>query len=70
MQEPLGKLTEADLYAFRTWRLQQHTKASTINRDFRTIRAMLKRALPGFRFPAGVFLPEDENARQVAPTGG
>jgi integrase len=36
------------------------TKASTINRDLRTIRAMLKKVLPGFRFPANVFLPEDE----------
>jgi hypothetical protein len=35
-------------------------KASTINRDLRTIRAMLKLALPDFRFPAEVFLPEDE----------
>jgi integrase len=77
MQEPLA-LREADLYAFRTWRLRQWAKlgkpakdgkrallpggvkASTVNRDLRTLRAMLKRALPGFRFPAGVFLPEDE----------
>lgn len=36
------------------------TKPSTVNRDLRTVRAMLKWALPGFRFPAGVFLPEDE----------
>ncbi len=35
-------------------------KAGTVNRDLRTIRAMLKRALPAFRFPAGVFLPENE----------
>ncbi len=35
-------------------------KASTINRDMRTIRAMLKRVLPDFRFPAKVFLPEDD----------
>jgi integrase len=35
-------------------------KPSTINRDLRTLRAMLKRAIPGYRFPAGVFLPEDE----------
>lgn len=60
MQDPLGKLTEADLYAYRASRLQHKIKAGTINRDFRTIRAMLKKALPGFRFPAGVFLPEDE----------
>jgi hypothetical protein len=35
-------------------------KASTINRDFRTVRAMLKRTLPGFCFPVGLFLKEDE----------
>lgn len=35
-------------------------KPSTINRDLRTLRAMLKRAIPGYRFPAGAFLPEDE----------
>lgn len=35
-------------------------KTSTINRDLRTLRAMLKRALPDFRFPAGAFFPEDE----------
>ncbi len=60
MQEPIGKFTEADLYAFRAWRLHHQAKPSTVNRDMRTIRAMLKRTLPGFRFPAGVFLPEDE----------
>jgi integrase len=36
------------------------TKASTINRDLRTLRAALKRARPDFRFPPGVFLQEDE----------
>ena len=60
MQEALGRLTEADLYAYRASRIEHKIKASTINRDFRTIRAMLKRALAGFRFPRGVFLPEDE----------
>ncbi|MGH7325468.1 MAG: hypothetical protein ACREJ9_12600 [Candidatus Rokuibacteriota bacterium] len=35
-------------------------KPSTINRDLRTLRAMLKRAIPGYRFPAGAFFPEDE----------
>jgi integrase len=35
-------------------------KPSTINRDLRTLRAMLKRARPEYRFPGGVFLPEDE----------
>lgn len=60
MDEPLTKLTEADVYAFRTGRDQGGAKPSTINRDFRSLRAMLKKALPGFRFPAGVFFKEDE----------
>jgi len=35
-------------------------KPSTINRDLRTLRATLKLACPGYRFPAGAFLKEDE----------
>jgi len=60
MQEQLGRLKEADLYAFRAHRLQRKAKPSTANRDFRTIRAKLKRAVPDFRFPPGLFLKEDE----------
>ncbi len=35
-------------------------KPSTVNRDLRTLRALLKRVIPEFRFPAGAFFPEDE----------
>jgi integrase len=35
-------------------------KASTINRDLRTLRAALKRARPDYRFPGGAFFKEDE----------
>src|SRR5207245_4682370 len=35
-------------------------KPSTINRDLRTLRALLKRVMPEFRFPAGAFFSEDE----------
>src|SRR5262245_53117029 len=35
-------------------------KPSTINRDMRTIRAMLRRVRPEYRFPSGAFFPEDE----------
>jgi integrase len=35
-------------------------KASTINRDLRTLRAMLKRVQPDFHFPTAAFFPEDE----------
>jgi integrase len=56
----IGKVTQGDLFAFRQARLRSGTKASTINRDLRTIRAMLKRARPEFHVPAGVFFPEDD----------
>jgi integrase len=74
MREPL-RITEDDLYAFRAYRQRQWArkgkegkpvaevhgvKASTVNRDLRTVRAMLKRVLPGVKFPAGLFLKEDE----------
>jgi integrase len=35
-------------------------KPSTINRDLRTLRAMLKKARPEYRFPGGAFFKEDE----------
>jgi integrase len=35
-------------------------KASTVNRDLRTLRAALKLARPDYRFPGKAFLPEDE----------
>ena len=45
---------------FRRLRDQAGVKPSTINRDLRTIRAMLHRVRPDFRFPGGAFFPEDE----------
>jgi integrase len=60
MEEPLGGFSEADLYAFRAHRIQGQVKPSTVNRDLRSIRAMLKKALPGFRFPGELFFKEDE----------
>jgi integrase len=36
------------------------TQPSTINRDLRTLRAMLKSVRPEFRVPPGVFFPEDD----------
>ena len=35
-------------------------KPSTINRDLRTLRAMLKKARPDYRFPGAPFFQEDE----------
>jgi integrase len=57
---PVGQLKEKDIFAFREARTRAGTKPSTVNRDLRTIRAMLKRARPDFRFPSGAFFPEDE----------
>lgn len=54
------QIGDAEIFAFRKARDQEGTKPSTINRDLRTIRAMLKKACPDSRFPAGAFFPEDE----------
>jgi hypothetical protein len=45
-------------------------KASTINRDLRTLRAMLKKARPEYRFPGGAFFQRRRDARAVAAAGG
>jgi integrase len=79
LAKPVGRITEADLFAFRRLRAERPSlaprskdpakkpmrppaaaKASTINRDLRTVRAMLKRARPDFKVPGGVFFPEDD----------
>jgi integrase len=57
---PVSKVHERDVYAFRQARTREQAKPSTINRDLRTMRAMLKAARPDFRFPGGAFFPEDE----------
>jgi integrase len=59
LDQPVSTLTERDLFAFRQARDREGRKPSTINRDLTTLRAMLKLARPDFRFPAGVFFPED-----------
>src|SRR5882724_5175820 len=60
LAKPVGALGDRDVFAFRLARLQEGKKPSTINRDFRTLRAALKKARPGYRFPDGAFFPEDE----------
>ncbi len=56
-----GKTAKANVFERKALDRQgKGTKPSTINRDLRTIRAMLKRAVPGFRFPAGAFFQDDE----------
>jgi integrase len=80
LDKPLGRISEADIFAFRRARqiqpclkqqpaaepkdppapLHDPAKPATINRDLRTLRAMLKRVRPDFKFPPGAFFPEDE----------
>jgi integrase len=56
-----GKPDQADAFERKAVdRQRKGTKPSTINRDLRTLRAMLKRAVPDFRFPAGAFFQDDE----------
>ena len=57
---PIARVTARDVYDFRQARLRAGAKPSTINRDLRTLRAMLKQARPDFKFPGAAFLPEDE----------
>lgn len=56
----MSRIGEAEIFAFRQARVRRGTKPSTINRDLRTVRAMLRKARPEFRFPRGAFFPEDE----------
>jgi integrase len=57
---PVGRVRDRDIYEFRQARTRDGAKPSTVNRDLRTIRAMLKVARPEFRFPGKAFFPEDD----------
>jgi hypothetical protein len=57
---PVHKVGEDDIFTFRRLRDRAGAKPSTINRDLRTIRAMLRRVRPDFHFPTGAFFSEDE----------
>jgi integrase len=56
---PVGRIRDRDVFAFRQARARD-AKPATINRDLRTLRAMLKAARPDLRFPGAAFFPEDE----------
>ena len=60
LTKSISALTEADIFAFRQAREAQGCKPSTINRDLRTLCAMLRKARPDFRFPRSAFYPEDD----------
>jgi integrase len=57
---PISRVVSRDIFDFRQARLRGGSKPGTINRDLRTLRAMLKQARPDFKFPGAAFLPEDE----------
>lgn len=56
---PVGRVTEADLWAYRHAREDAGIKPNTIIRDLRVLRAMLKKARPDLTVPAAVFPPEN-----------
>jgi integrase len=60
LRQPISRVTARDVYGFQQARVRAGKRASTINRDLRTLRAMLKQARPDFRFPGAAFLPEDD----------
>lgn len=60
MDRPLSEIKPAHVFAFREGRIRAGLERSTVNRDLRTLRAMLNKGRPEFRFPGGAFFPEDE----------
>jgi integrase len=60
LDQPVTAFGEAEVLAFRGARERRGINPATINRDLRVLRALLRRAVPGFRFPEGAFYPEDE----------
>jgi len=68
LDRPVVQVKPMEMIAFRQGRLRSGALPGTVNRDLRVFRAMLRRAMPGFRFPRDVFLPEDETrVRWLAP---
>ncbi len=59
MNDPIGSLTDADLFAYRAARERSGNKPSSINRDLANLQVILKLALGDYRFPKGLFFPRD-----------
>jgi integrase len=60
LDRPVSEFGDKPVFAFRQARDRGGAKPSTINRDLRTMRAMLRKARPEYRFPGGVFFREDD----------
>ena len=60
LDQPVTQFADRDVFAFRQARLHGGTKPATINRDLRSLRALLRRIRPEYRFPAGAFSSEDD----------
>jgi integrase len=71
LPDPLRKavtaITPGDIVAFCRTRQADAIKASTINRDLRTLSAMLRKARPDFQFPRGAFAQEEEERVRWLP---
>jgi integrase len=68
LDRPVGEGGDKAVFEFRQVRDRAGLKPSTINRDLRTIRAMLRKASPEYRFPSGAFYREsDERVRWLRP---
>jgi integrase len=68
LDRPVTAFNDSEILAFRGVRERRGIKPATINRDLRVLRALLRRAVPGFRFPEGAFYLEDETrVRYLSP---
>src|SRR5262249_47904875 len=68
LDQPVTAFGESEILAFRGARQRRGIKPATTNRDLRVLRALLRKAVPGFRFPEGAFFHEDETrVRYLTP---
>jgi integrase len=57
---PVSRVTAAHVHDAAQALGRDGAKPGSVNRDLRTLRAMLRRARPDFRFPGAAFAPEDD----------
>ena len=59
LDRPPGEFSDKQIFLFRHARICAGIKPATTNRDFTTLRAILRKVRPEYRFPAGAFFRED-----------
>ena len=67
LNKPVLDITANDIAAFCRARPVSGMKPSTINRDLRTLSAMIRKANPELRFPRELFAQEEERVRWLTP---